>query len=125
MKATKQYSENFHGVLTHDGWVRVAKSNITAKIVNIYRDNIRVKQFNTTKNKMVQYNCIVHKNLRQDIKYLAVNDTVSVKFNCGRPYIVGYRKADAKDDTTQDNGDRAVSENMDWITFFEEMDLEC
>lgn len=124
-KATKPFKQNFHGILSHDGWIRVAKSNITAKVVNIQGKHIRVKSYNTTKNKTVQYNCNLHKNLQGDLKYIGLNDTVSIKWNMGKPYIVGYRKANADDTPTEPTGDKPVSENMDWISFFRRIDAEC
>ena len=123
-KATKQYKENYHGILCHDGWIRVAKSPITARITNIQGKNVRVKSYNAKKNSIVQYNCFIHKLLLKDLKFLAINDTVSVKWQLGKPYIVGYRKADAYDDVVTKTGDKPVSENMDWTDFFRG-EIEC
>lgn len=125
VKATKQYKENYHGILCHDGWVKVAKSPIIAKIINIQGQIIRVKSYNMTKSKFMQYNCYLHKNLKKDLRYLAINDTVSIKWNKGNPYIVGYRKADAEEDIgVNSNTDQPISENMNWIDFFGRIDTK-
>ncbi len=116
------YKQNHDGILQHDGWIRVAKSKINAKIVNIQGNTIRVKSYNKTKNKIVQYNCELHKRLLPDKKYLQVNDTVSIKWNCSTPYIVGFRKANADDETINKTGDLPVTENHDWINFFDGVD---
>ena len=119
MKAEKQpsfYNNNHDGIIQHDGWVKVAKSNITGKITNIQGNTIRVKSYHMKKGRMIQVNCLLHKRLLKDKKYLAINDTVSIKRNASQYYIVGYRKADADDvvkNTTLD--DFPVSENLNWI----------
>ena len=119
MKATTQHSlfnSNHDGILTHDGWVKVAKSKITGKITNIQGNTIRVKSYHVKKGRMIQVNCLLHKRLLPDKRYLSINDTVSIKRNCSQYYIVGYRKADADnivENTTLD--DFATSENTHWI----------
>ena len=119
MKATTKqslFNSNHDGVLTHDGWVKVAKSNITGKITNIQGNTIRVKSYHVKKGRMIQVNCLLHKRLLPDKRYLSVNDTVSIKRNMKHYYIVGYRKSDAEEvveNTTLD--DYPVSENLNWI----------
>ena len=101
MNAEKQsfnFKENHHGILNHDGWVKVAKSNITAKILSINKDKIQVKG-----NKGA-YVCDVHKNLLDDLFYMNSGDTVSVKWRNGTPFIVGYCKKEiiTNENTTTD-----------------------
>lgn len=116
---SKVFKENYHGILTHDGWVKVAKFNITAKILNIQGNKIQVR--GTGKGSFI---CEVHKNLRKDIKFMEENDLVGIRWNCGNPYVVGYRKSSAQDNIINPTGDIAVSENMDWMNFFKGIDAE-
>ncbi len=119
MSQSAVFKENFHGVLTHDGWIKVAKFHITGKILNIQGKKIQVKH-----NGKNSYSCNVHKNLIKDIKYMDKGDTVGIKWNCGRPYVVAYRKATAEQIVDNPTGDMPVSENMDWISFFKGIDAE-
>ena len=109
------FNENYHGILTHDGWVKVAKFNITAKILNIQSNSKIQVRGNTGKG---SYLCDVHKNLKKDVKFMDIDDLVGIRWNCGNPYIVGYKKSTAQEIEPAPTGDMAVSENMDWITFF-------
>ena len=119
--SNKAFKENYHGILTHDGWIRVAKFNITAKILNIQGNGKIQVRGNTGKGSFI---CDVHKKLRKDIKFMAENDLVGIKWNCGNPYVVGYRKSSAQDNIVNPTGDMAVSENMDWMNFFKKMEME-
>ena len=119
MSQSAVFKENFHGVLCHDGWIKVAKFNVQATILNIQGKKIQAK---TKKNKSII--CDIHKNLTKDIRYMDIGDSVGIKWNCGRPYVVAYRKAAAKDSVPAPTGDGAVSENMDWIEFFNKMEME-
>lgn len=115
----KFFNENYNGILTHNGWVKVAKFNITAKILNVNPEgkNIQVKG----KKGKGSYICDVHKNLIGDIKFLDVDDTVGIKWNMGKPYVVGYRKKSYDNLHPQQTGDKPVSEN--WTYFFDRMEL--
>ena len=117
----KAFKENYHGILTHDGWIRVAKFNITAKILNIQGNGKIQVRGNTGKGSFI---CDVHKKLRKDIKFMDENDLAGIKWNMGRPYIVGFKKSTAQDITPAPTGDMAVSENMDWMNFFKKMGME-
>ena len=119
MSQSAVFKENFHGVLCHDGWIKVAKFNVQATILNIQGKKIQAK---TKKNKSII--CDIHKNLIKDIRYMDIGDSVGIKWNCGRPYVVGYRKSTAEDTDAAHTGDAPVSENMDWIEFFNKMEME-
>lgn len=118
-QSSATFNENYHGVLCHDGWIKVAKFKVASEILNITGKRIQVK---TNGNRSII--CNVHKNLLKDIRYMDVGDTVGIKWNCGRPYIVAYRKASAQESSENNTGDGPVSENMDWMTFFRKMDME-
>lgn len=113
--AKSSFSENYHGILTHDGWTKVAKFIITAKILNIQRKTVTVKG----KNGKGSYHCSVHKNLLKDIRFMQPNDDVGIKWNMGKPYIVAYRKANYDNSLGVVTGDCEVTSNDDWINFFD------
>ena len=117
MNQSTPFKENYHGVLSHDGWTRVQKGKITATVVNIQNGLIRVEHFNK-KNRIVQYDCNLHKNLTADLDFISVGDTVSVKWNCGSPYIVGYYKNNSDEIPNETIFDCCVSENKTWLDFF-------
>ena len=122
MNQSSAFKENYHGVLSHDGWIKVAKFTITAKILNIGNGKIRVEGRTGKGN----YTCELHKNLKDDLKFMAKNDQVGIKWNCGKPYVVAYRKANFDNSRSVDTGDFPVFNNGkgDWITFFREIDAE-
>lgn len=122
MSKEKVFENNYHGILTHDGWIKVAKFNITARILNIGENQIQVKG-NKGKG---SYVCNIHKNLKSDVKFMGKDDTVGIKWNCGHPYIVAYRKKNFDNTPRIDTGDFPVHENgsADWISFFKGIDAE-
>lgn len=116
-----QFKENFHGILTHDGWVKVAKFNISATVINIIDRQIHVK---TNQRKYLR--CQVHKNLVKDIKYIDVGDEVGIKWNMDKAYVVAFRKAEHDTFKGNSTGDFPIFNNGkgDWITFFKRIDAE-
>ena len=123
MNQNNQFKENYHGILGHDGWIKVAKFNITAKVLNIdNKGQILVKGY-TGKG---SYLCKTHKNLKADIKFLDVGDTVGIKWNLGNPYVVGFRKAGYDTFAGKPTGDFPVHESgkADWLKFFKGIDAE-
>ena len=119
---SKVFSENYHGILTHDGWIKVAKFRITAKVLDIGKTTILVKGKTGKKS----YHCNIHKNLKSDIKFLDVGDTVGIKWNMGRPYIVAFRKLGYDTFSGKSTGDFPIHNNgkLDWLEFFERVDAE-
>ena len=115
------FKENYHGVLTHDGAIKVAKTNITAKILYIGDDTVLVKG-----NKPNSYHCEIHKDLYSLLDYCDVGDTAFVKFKWGTPWIVGFMKKNADKTELKPTGDAPVHESgkMDWISFFDNMEME-
>lgn len=102
------FKENYHGILTHDGWVKVAKFNIISKILNIQNQLITV----TSNKDGNSYHCHLHKNLVKDLKFMEVGDEVGVRWNCGRPYIVAFRKAGYDTFTGKESGDLPIQKNL-------------
>ncbi len=117
MNQTKNtiFSENYNGILTHDGWVKVAKFNITAKILNIQDKTV------TVKNSKKSYNCDIHKNLLKDVVYMEKGDLAGIKWNMGKPYVVVYQKQTAKPVEENPTGDAPT--NTNWIYFYDKMEL--
>lgn len=112
------FKENYHGVLTHDGSVKVAKSNITAKILDINGRTVLVK------NKQGSYPCEIHKDMYPLMRYVEKGDTAFVKWRNGKSWFIGYQKKNADKTENKPTGDKPVSENMDWISFFRRIDAE-
>ena len=116
------FKENYNGILQHDGWVKVAKFRITATVLNVQGQEIQVHN----PNKNGSYICNVHKNLLKDLQYIVKGDTVGIKYNCGNPYVVAYRKHNYDKPIIKDTGDCPVFDNgkTDWIAFFKRIDAE-
>ena len=112
------FTENYHGVLTHDGAVKVAKTHITAKILNISKRTVQVK------GNKGSYHCEIHKDLYPFMKFIDVGDTAFVKWKQGKSWFVGFQKQTADITEPVITGDEPVSENTDWMDFFQRIDAE-
>ena len=112
------FAENYHGVLTHDGSVQVAKSKIKAKILFIDIDSVLVKSRNNTKS----YVAKIHKDLYPMMKFCDAGDTGNIKFRKGQAWLVGYQKASAEKLTYNETGDKPVTSNTDWIGLYDLME---
>ena len=107
-----RFNENFHGILTHNGWVKVAKFSIIGSIKNISNnDEIFVKT------RTGKVHCDIHKDLKDDLKFMDIGDSVGVKWNCGKAYVVGYRKKNFDEFMGNNTGDLPVSENSNWVNW--------
>ena len=118
MNQTSVFKENYHGILTHNGEIKVAKTEITGKILNINERNVLVKS------RTKSYVCEIHKDLYPLMRYVCKGDLGYIKFRKGIAWFVGYRKQNADNTPTKPTGDKPVSENTDWIAFFNKMDME-
>lgn len=84
--------ENYHGILNHDGSIRVAKHDAIMKIIHI---NILDGKYNDVlcyKGKK-SYVCKIHKDLLKDMDYIETGDTGFVKFRKSQGWLVGFRKS--------------------------------
>ena len=81
------FDNNYHGILTHNGEVKVAKGDVEQKILNI-NDNGTVLVMGREKS----YSTLVHVKLMPLIHYAARGDVAFVKFRRGEAFIVGFRK---------------------------------
>lgn len=116
---TNVFAENYHGILTHDGSVNVAKSKIKGKILFLDIDEVLVtSRTNTHKS----YTAKIHKDLYPMMKFCEVGDTANIKFSKGEAWLVGYKKQQAENLTYNETGDKAVTSNTDWISLYDKME---
>lgn len=118
MNVKSNFTENYFGILTHDGCVKVAKTETTGQILNIEKRSVLVK---SRKN---SYVCEIHKDLYPLMRYVNVGDLAFVKFRKGKSWMVGYQKKTADKTAGKPTGDKPVSENMDWSDFMRRIDAE-
>ncbi|MBR5504096.1 MAG: hypothetical protein IKV87_06620 [Methanobrevibacter sp.] len=82
-----QFEDNYHGVLTHNGEIKVAKGDVEQEILYIDDDGIVLVDGGKK-----AYQTIIHSKLLSLIQYAKEGDTAFVKFIKGESYIVGFRK---------------------------------
>ena len=82
-----QFEDNYHGILTHKGEIKVAKGDVEQEILNI-DDNGTVLVMGREKS----YPTIIHVKLLPLIQYATKGDTAFVKFKKDEAFIVGFRK---------------------------------
>lgn len=82
-----QFEDNYHGILTHNGEIKVAKCDVEQTILHV-DDNVTVLVMGREKS----YPTIIHVKLLPLIHYAAKGDIGFVKFRRGEAFIVGFRK---------------------------------
>ena len=82
-----QFENNYHGILTHNGEIKVAKGDVEQKILHI-DDNGTVLVMGRKK----AYSTLIHVKLLPLIQYAAKGDIGFIKFRRGEAFIVGFRK---------------------------------
>ena len=82
-----QFEDNFHGILTHRGEVKIAKGDVEQVILYIDDDGIILVDGGKK-----AYQTLIHSKLLSLIHYAAEGDTALVKFIRGEAFIVGFRK---------------------------------
>ena len=82
-----QFQDNYHGILTHNGEIKVAKCDVEQTILHI-DDNGTVLVKGSKKAYVTQ----IHAKLLSLMHYAAEGDIGFVKFRRGEAYIVGFRK---------------------------------
>jgi len=88
MNATaNQFENNYHGILTHSGEIKVAKEDI--KQVILYVDDDGIVLVDGGKK---AYQTIIHDKLLSLIQYATEGDIGLIKFIRGEAYIVGFQK---------------------------------
>ena len=81
--SVNQFEDNYFGILTHNGEVKVAKGDIEAEIIYIDEDGIVMVDGGKK-----AYQTPIHSKLLPLIQYAAG----FIKFIKGEAFIVGYRK---------------------------------
>ena len=82
-----QFDDNYHGILTHNGEIKVAKGDMEQEILYIDDDGIVLVDGGKK-----AYQTIIHSKLLGLIQYAAAGDTGFIKFIKGEAFIVGFRK---------------------------------
>ncbi|WP_458456375.1 hypothetical protein [Methanobrevibacter sp.] len=82
-----QFEDNFHGILTHRGEIKIAKGDVEQVILYIDDDGIVLVDGGKK-----AYQTIIHEKLLSLIHYAAEGDIGLVKFIRGEAFIVGFRK---------------------------------
>lgn len=81
-----QFVQNYNGILTHDGWVKVAEGNVKQKILHLNKDNVLVK------GRRNSYTCSIHVELYPLIRFITPGDIGLIKFRNGCGWLVGFHK---------------------------------
>ena len=85
--SVNQFKDNYHGILTHNGEIKVAKCDVEQTILHI-DDNGTV----LVRGRKKAYTTQIHAKLLSLIQYAAKGDVGFVKFRRGEAFIVGFRK---------------------------------
>ena len=82
-----QFEDNFCGILTHSGEVKIAKGDVEQEILYIDDDGIVLVDGGKK-----AYQTAIHSKLLPLIHYATAGDIGFIKFIRGEAYIVGFRK---------------------------------
>ena len=82
-----QFDDNYHGILTHNGEIKVAKGDMEQEIIYIDDDGIILVDGGKK-----AYQTLIHSKLLDMIHYAAEGDIGLIKFIKGEAFIVGFRK---------------------------------
>ena len=94
------FVENYSGILTHEGTIKVAKTEITARILHISDKTVLVRG-----TKPHGYHAEIHRDMYPLMRYVETGDTAFIKWKSGTPWFVGFKK--------NKNSNRNVIENLD------------
>ena len=87
IKTQNQFQDNYHGILTHKGEIKVAKGDVEQEILYIDEDGIILVDGGKK-----AYQTLIHSKLLSLIHYAAEGDIGLIKFIRGEAFIVGFRK---------------------------------
>lgn len=80
------FKKSSDGILNHDGSIKVEKTfDVMQTITYIKGNEVHVKN-----SKGKKYRAMKHAKL--DLTFAEVGDTAFIKFNCGKPYCIGFKK---------------------------------
>lgn len=111
------FHENFDGILSHKGTLKVAKSEIIQPILNIDKRNVLVK------GKKNSYVAEIHKDLYTFMIFVEEGDFAFIKWRRGKAWMVGFQKKKSYNENIQT---KYIAEdgNCDWQSFLEGVDVE-
>ena len=81
-----QFEDNYNGILTHNGEIKVAKGDVEQIILHIDDGTVLVR------GRKSSYSTLIHAKLLPLINYATKGDTAFIKFKKGEAFIVGFRK---------------------------------
>jgi len=93
-----QFEDNFHGILTHSGEIKIAKGDVEHEILYIDDDGIILVDGGKK-----AYQTLIHSKLLSLIEYATEGDIALVKFIRGKAFIVGFRKNKREDKYGKNN----------------------
>ena len=93
-----QFHNNYHGILTHKGEIKVAKGDVEQEILYIDDDGIVLVDGGKK-----AYQTLIHSKLLSLIQYATEGDIGLIKFQKGKAFIVGFRKNKKGDRYGADN----------------------
>ena len=89
------FKYNFHGVIDHNGSVKVAQTSIRAEILHIHKNKNNETINVLVKGRKKSYVCQIHKNLKKDMIFVEKGDCAWIKWRNGTAWIVGFQKQKA------------------------------
>ncbi|MCF0227355.1 MAG: hypothetical protein HUJ52_00870 [Malacoplasma sp.] len=85
--AFNQFEDNYCGVLTHNGEIKVAKCDVEHEIIHVDENgNVMVRCDEKS------YSPLIHTNLLPLMDYVVKGDIAFIKFKKDEAYLVGFRK---------------------------------
>ena len=114
------FKSNYHGILSHDGELKVAGYNTSATIKYINRnkngDVVNVLIKGTDKNYIAE----IHKDLKSNMMFCDIGDTGFIKFRRNVAWLVGFRKS--KEHFIRDNIDEeiVIEGDADLLDYFQQ-----
>lgn len=95
---SNQFQDNYHGILTHNGEIKVAKGDVEHEI--LYIDDEGIVLVDGGKK---AYQTLIHSKLLGLIHYASEGDIGLIKFIRGEAFIVGFRKNKREGEYARDN----------------------
>ena len=89
------FKKNYHGILDHNGSVKVAQTPIRAEILHIHKNKNHEAVNVLVKGRQKSYVCQIHKSLKKDMIFVEKGDCAWVKFRKGTAWMVGFQKQKA------------------------------
>lgn len=103
-----QFKDNYHGVLDHNGTIKVAGYDVEQTVIKILKNEIVVRGVGK------KYICQIHKNLKDTICFMDAGDIAFVKFRKGVAWIVGFQK------TPKPNEEIVIEGDVTLLEYFQE-----